>query len=117
MSYTYDADIVSDLFKDAYGYRPREGFWQRWDSATDAERQEQWDWLLQVCKRRAAEEAEEEQRAIAEFELLVAITITSGAQDRETALRWIMDSSRCDGDWEFLCYEHGLPYGYFRKAA
>ena len=40
----------------------------------------------------------------------------AGAGDRETALRWIMDASDCDGDWEFLCFHHHLPYGYFKQS-
>ena len=117
-TYTFCEDTVSDLFKDVYGMRPGEGFWQRWAEATDDEKQEQWDWLIQCLDRVMREEAFAKERAIANFEDLVSKTIESGAGDRETALRWIMQgSSHANGDWEFLCYEYGLPYHYFRKAA
>ena len=115
--YTYCDDVISDLHKDAYGMRPGEGFWQRWSEATPAEKQEQWDWLCQVLERRMEEEAAQEKVCVERFEQHVLNTICMGARDRETALRWIMDASICNGDWEFLCYEHGLPYGYFKKVA
>lgn len=117
VEYTYCDDLISDLHKDAYGYRPREGFFQRWQEATPAEKQEQWDWLCQVVERVLEEEAAQEKVSVACFEELVAETISLGAGDRETALRWIMEGSICNGDWEFLCYEYGLPYGYFKKVA
>ena len=46
MTYTFDADIVSDLHKDAFGRRPSEGFWDRWNSGDDDQKQEMWDDLL-----------------------------------------------------------------------
>lgn len=103
-----------DAYKDAYGFRPRGqdvGHWTAEDFRGELES------LGKAIDRRQEEERQEELRAIDRFEALVAKTIATGAQNRETALRWIMDASTCRGDWEFLCYEHGLPYGYFRKAA
>jgi hypothetical protein len=38
-----------------------------------------------------------------------------GAGDRATALRWIMEASSANGDWEYLCWDLGLPYHYFTK--
>jgi hypothetical protein len=32
--YTYDERIVSDLYKEAYGSRPRADFWAKWDKGT-----------------------------------------------------------------------------------
>lgn len=115
--YTFDENIVSDLHKDAYGFRPGTRFWGFWDSATDAEKQAEWDLLIKALERRIEEDAAQEKACIAQFEQLVSKSIAAGAANRETALRWIMDASTCNGDWEFLCYEHGLPYSYFRQAA
>ena len=115
--YTFDSDIVSDLHKDAYGFRPRENFWEFWTSATDDEKQTEWDSLLQALEQSIARDKEEQSRSVAAFEQHVTNTMCMGAGDRETALRWIMDASICNGDWDFLCYEYGLPYSYFRKVA
>jgi hypothetical protein len=116
MDYTFDNDTVSDLHKDAYGFRPSELFWEEWIGATDAERQAIWDSLERALEVSMEIERETEQRAIDRFEALVQVNIDAGAEDRETALRWIMDNTKCNGDWEFLCWEYGLPYRYFERA-
>ncbi len=115
--WTFDEDIVSDLHKDAYGMRPSESWWYGWTHATDEYKQYQWNHLLEVVEASIKRDDEDKAWAIETFEKLVASTIEAGAKTREDALRWIMDASICDGDWDFLCYEHGLPYGYFKKAA
>ena len=112
MDYTFDSDIVSDLYKEAFGRRPSDIFWSEWIDATDAEKQGIWERLMRHAECAANEERVREQEAIVAFERHVINTILMGARDRETALRWIMDASVCNGDWEFLCYTHGLPYKY-----
>ena len=113
--FTFDEDTVSDLFKDAYGFRPSGSFWVTWEKASNLRKQIIWDDLIDVLRAEQEHERQAQARAIDRFEHLVAKTIEHGAADRETALRWIMDASICDGDWEFLCHEHGLPYGFFNK--
>ena len=73
--------------------------------------------LLEYSKIVFAQQAEDEANAIVRFEQLVSDTIAMGARNRETALRWVMDGSDAGGDWEYLCFQYGLPYGYFKKAA
>jgi len=116
MNYTFDSNIVSDLHKDAYGRRPGDSFWSQWIDASDAEKQTIWDGLLRSLEISMEIEREAEQRAVERFEALVRVNIDAGAEDRETALRWIMDVSNANGDWEYLCYKHGLPYSYFKTS-
>jgi hypothetical protein len=103
-----------DMYKDAYGVRPR------WIDTTA--------WTLEVFEAEfaslatAIEQAEVQRRAdeaeaVAKFEQHIVNTMCMGARDRETALRWIMDASTANGDWDYLCWDLGLPYHYFRKAA
>jgi len=46
MAYTFDSNIVSDLHKDAHGFRPTEYFWEEWDQCGDDNRQAMWDSLI-----------------------------------------------------------------------
>lgn len=117
MSYTYDENTVSDLHKDAYGRRPCQNWWADWQSMNPVAKQMEWDSLIKAMEASIVRDKEDEAFAVTKFEALVTKTITSGAKTRGVALRWIMDASICNGDWEFLCFEHGLPYSYFRKAA
>lgn len=115
--YTFDEDVVSDFHKDAYGFRPSQDWWIYWSSMSDAEKQAEWDSLGLAMDIRSRQAEIDEAWAINKFEKLVATTIEAGAKTREDALRWIMDASGCDGDWEYLCYHNGLPYHYFKKVA
>ena len=101
-----------DMHKDVYGVKAR---WYKAEGVEQARRD--LELLGQALSQQMAEEAEQQKAAIAHFEQLVENTIKVGANDRETALRWIMQGSTANGDWEFICFEYGLPYRYFKKAA
>lgn len=107
------ACTYSDMYKDAYGCRPRHDM-SGW---TEERFQEAFDGLQAVIEQENERLAEREQAAIAQFEQRVTEVISAGAKDRETALRWLMEASECRGDWEYYCYLNGLPYGYFTKKA
>lgn len=99
MSYTYCDDTYNA--------------WTSWIYTSEGEKQAEWDRLVARIDDVIREQEEEYILAAKKFEKLVTETIQSGAGDRETALRWIMDASDCDGDLDFLCFHHHLPYGYF----
>lgn len=115
--YTFDEHCVSDLHKDAFGFRPSQNWWADWGSMNPVEKQAEWDSLASAMEASSVREKEDESRAIKSFEALVTKTINSGAKTSGDALRWIMEASKCDGDWEYLCFTHGLPYSYFKKVA
>lgn len=46
MKYTWDNLSVSDLYKDAYGVRPHDWFWEQWSSADDDRKQAMWDTMV-----------------------------------------------------------------------
>ena len=52
-TYTYDERIVSDLHKEVYGCRPREGFWRHWNESTADEKQELLAFVADQRKRLA----------------------------------------------------------------
>jgi hypothetical protein len=106
--------IYWDMYKDAHGVRPRGIDTSTW---TLADFQLEFASLQEVIVREEANRQVAEKEAIAKFEQHVTNTICMGARDRETALRWIMDASNANGDWDYLCYDLGLPYQYFRKVA
>lgn len=116
MTYTFDTNVVSDLHKDAFGFRPDHSFWVEWDGCDDDGKQKIWNYLLESLKGSIEEDRLAEEAAIKRFEELVTNTIAAGALNRKHALLSIMDDSDCDGDWEYLCYRHGLPYRYFKES-
>ena len=106
--------IYWDMYKDAHGIRPRGIDTSTW---TLEQFQQEFEYLGRVIADNENQRKVFEADAIEKFEKHVTDTICMGARDRETALRWIMDASNANGDWEYLCYDLGLPYQYFRKAA
>ncbi len=68
MAYTFDAQIVSDLHKDAYGCRPSSFWWQCWSDASDDEKQAEWDSILAALERSIDDEEQETRRALEQFE-------------------------------------------------
>jgi len=106
--------IFWDMYKDAHGIRPRGIDTSTW---TLEQFQQEFEYLGRVIADNENQRKVFEADAIEKFEKHVTDTICMGARDRETALRWIMDASNANGDWEYLCYDLGLPYQYFRKVA
>jgi hypothetical protein len=111
-TYTFDENIVSDLHKDAYGFRPCQNWWADWGSMNNVGKQQEWDSMIDAMERREASRKEAERASIVVFEHNVTTTIANGAKDRATAIRWLMDASTANGDVEFFEYLMGIPYGY-----
>lgn len=103
-----------DMYKDAYGVRPRGIDTTSW---TEADFEAEFQMLGKVIEQEDIARKEAEAEATAKFEQHVTNTICMGAKDRATALRWIMDASQAGDDWEYFCFLNGLPYGYFKEAA
>ena len=99
-----------DMYKDAYGFRPRSVDTSNWDEATfEAE----FNYLQDLIAKNEQERKIAEQEAAHAFEMRMLSLLASGAKDREMALRWIHEAEGSNGDDEFLCYLVGLPYRYF----
>lgn len=113
--YTFDESIVSDLHKDAFGFRPREYFWEEWNNSSDASKQIIWDDLLDSLERANEWARAEEAAAVKQFEDRIELLMNMGASSRETAIRWIIESmelseiDKCYGG-SYICFELGLPY-------
>ena len=101
-----------DMYKDAYGVRPRGIDTSTW---TEYAFQVEFEHLALTIQANDIQRQEDEATAVKNFEQHVINTMCMGARDRETALRWIMDASNANGDWEYFCFLNGLPYRYFEK--
>ena len=101
-----------DMYKDAYGVRPRGIDTSSWSEA-DFERE-----FVQLSVTIAEEDRqrkESEEKAAHDFEMRVLSLLQTGAKDRDMALRWIHEAEGSNGDDEYLCFLVGLPYRYFIK--
>jgi hypothetical protein len=101
----------SDAHKDAYGFRPR-GPMPQW---TLTEWEQEFHRLAIICEDNSHAEAAAEAVAAVEVEATIDRLIATGAADRAAALRWLHEAHNATGDSDYLCYQLGLPYGYFRR--
>jgi len=102
--------IFWDMYKDAYGFRPRGISTHLWD---ESKFNREFDFLQHEIVKNDQERKIAEHEAAHAFEMRVQSIIACGAHNREMALRWIHEAEGSNGDDEFLCYLVGLPYRYF----
>ena len=107
--FTYDEDIFSDMYKDAYGFRPRG---HEFYEATPERKQEIWDSVYADVEREIEREALAKIEAVVAFNREVDQTISYGAGDRATALRWMTQDSKFyhEQDVEHWVWERGFLF-------
>jgi len=106
----------SDAHKDAYGFRPR---YMKEEHCQSVE------WLraeIQRCSETIQINEKEEQliqeQSIQAFEKRVNEVCSSGAKDRKTAIRWLIEAENntyVKDDPDAYCYLYNLPYNYIKK--
>ena len=114
MTYTFDENIVSNLHKDAFGFRPSRSWYWDWNGYSDDEKQKEWDFLLQALKRGMEDEARREDDAIFDFDCEVRpdffhrvwdvraqqevapgdVAVFARGTDSDTPTKWTFDDSR-----------------------
>lgn len=110
----YDEAILSDLHKDARGFRPREFFWNRWNEMTVEEKNAEWLMLCNEVDQSIEEDRAREAAALASYEASITNLMEAGASDRATAIEWLVESLYGpDHLWQDageVCYHLGLSY-------
>jgi hypothetical protein len=115
--YTFDEDSVSDLHKDAYGFRPYSAWWSWWNICSDDEKQAEWEMLIRAMKRSMEQEEIIQIEMTTRFESRIDMIIASGAGDRKTAVRWMMDSMDVEHhDVSYFEYLNGIAYGHLNRT-
>ena len=100
-----------DMYKDAYGVRPRGIDTTDW---TEAGFEAEFVYLAKIIDRENKDREAAEDKAMIAFEMRVQELMSSGAKDYAMAIRWVHEAEGSNGDDNYLCYLVGLPYGYFR---
>ena len=99
-----------DMYKDAYGSRPRGIDTTAW---TEDEFEAEFVQLAKVIDANYTQQLAQEEVAKHDFEMRMLSLLQTGAKDREMAMRWIHEAEGSNGDDEYLCFLLGLPYRYF----
>ena len=107
-------ELYWDMYKDAYGVRPRGVDTSTW---TLEQFEAEFEGLGVAIEAEEKARVAAEQNAVFSFEKRISDLMFSGAKDRATAMRWIHEAEDTNGDDEYLAWTLSLPYGYFRKVA
>lgn len=102
----FDANIFSDLYKEAHGIRPH-GF----NPANYTEDELDQIWSDTIAAAEASAEAQRllHIKAKADFEKAIAKTIVIGAGDRQTAINWLWEAfDESKEDFDYFAYSMGL---------
>ena len=115
MEYTFSDELYSDLHKDAFGFRPYNA---NWIYLTDDEKQADWDYMCNRVELNEKERAESEAEGVKVFEKQVAKLVKTGLNIVD-ARRWLVmadfpNQKEIEIDYDYFCYNHGMPYGYFK---
>jgi len=114
MSYTFDDNIISDLHKDARGFRPSEYFWEEWTQSPDNVKQIIWDKLCVEMEESMALQAKQEAAALVEFRKQVAATMKFCDCNWKDAVRFLADAEGddidCDQDFDYFLWKQGIGY-------
>ena len=121
MKISYDENVISDLHKDAYGFRPNVSFWGIWATFNVIQKQALWDSMIADLKRSIEREEEEQNAAIFLFEERIDNLISElqnpwhGKPNRKDVVAWLMNADDRLGDDEGFEFDKGLPFGYLKK--
>ena len=110
--YTEREELVTYIYeghKDAYGVKGRH---YNFDAMSIDELRAEADRISNAVVDAIAEEKSQEALAEARFESRIVESIQLGAENREDAIRWILQAEGLDKEYDagYICYSLGLPY-------
>lgn len=110
--YTFEDNIISDLHKDARGYRPTESFFEMWNESSDDTKQEVWDMLLEEMEYSQKEEARIEADNLVKFRKLIRSVMDTASCNWKVALRYLVDAENLDVNFEldYFLWNQGLGF-------
>ena len=112
--YTFSNELISDLHKDAWGHRPRQMFFLKWEKANDDKKQSMWDNLIDDMVTNDKAEAKVKKENASKLFIRIKETCKLGACNYRTAIRWILDADNIEHDFAYeggqIAWEYNLAY-------
>jgi len=100
--------IISDLSKEAYGFRVRKDF----AAMSDEDLQSEWNYYIDTAEDRRTQEVHHEEFLYEKWFSHVVNISTINSVSLATAIRWDMDAEGAhdDRDIGYYCYVTGIGY-------
>ena len=114
VEFTYSDDIISDLHKDARGFRPSEYFWEEWTQSPAEVKQKIWDMLCKEMEDGERQRAIDEADALVKFREQVAATMKFCDCDWKKAVEFLADAEDddvdCEQGFDYFLWKQGIGY-------
>jgi hypothetical protein len=103
------ATYIYEGHKDAFGVKGRH---YDFGAMSLEELKAEADYISRSVKEQMELEANMEKEAVARFEKAISEYQAMGAEDRETAIRWVLQAEGLENEYDpsYVCYSLGLPY-------
>ena len=100
---------VYEMHKQAYGVKGRH---YNFKAMSTKELEDELDHLCEVAKREAEIEKRQEEDNLKAFENRIDEALSLGAENREAAIKWILQAEGLDKEQDsgYICYTLGLSY-------
>ena len=124
MAYTFSNELISDLHKDARGYRPVDGWMYVWENQTDKAKQAIWDNLCEELEASMAAQEKAEAQALDEFRAEIRDVMDLVSCTWHDALRHLMVGegyevevgyNTHEQDFDYFLWDRGLGYNDRQK--
>lgn len=89
-------ELISDLHKDARGFRPGAAYMEMFNEKPYAEQQGVWDALCEELAEREARDRQNELTAQRTYEVRIAGMMSDYSISRADAMRWIIEADEVD---------------------
>lgn len=103
-------DLISDLYKDAYGFRPSNEYLKNYSSLSKEEQRKEDDYLQNIVDRSIEEERAQREHSYNVWFNSVSQIATSNNVSLGTAIRWDMEAHDTELDVGYYCYKTGIGY-------
>lgn len=111
MQHTFDESIVSDLHKDAYGFRPSGDWWARWRGMDADSKQIEWEYMCREVEREEIRHRAAQQRSLDAWSSEMHRLAREQDQPLGEVVRRDMVKLGADGDVGYYCFLHGISHG------
>ena len=100
---------VYEMHKEAYGVKGRH---YNFKAMSNKDLEKELDHLCEVAKREAEIEKRQEEDNLKAFESIIDEALSLGAENREAAIKWILQAEGLDKEQDpgYICYTLGLNY-------
>ncbi|MAA57253.1 MAG: hypothetical protein CL855_02080 [Cryomorphaceae bacterium] len=96
MAFCFDDNLISDLHKDVYGFRPRQGFMQKWNGMNKVHKQLLWDELCDTLDENIKADGVQAAEALVNLRKNIRSKMNSLKCNWKLALRLLIVNERCD---------------------